>query len=36
MCIGIDLGGIKIEVIVLVNDGLEFFCKRVDILCYDY
>ncbi|HFN9775993.1 TPA: ROK family protein, partial [Yersinia enterocolitica] len=36
MRIGIDLGGTKIEVIALANDGLELFRKRVDTPRHDY
>lgn len=36
MRIGIDLGGTKIEVIALANDGLELFRKRVDTQRHDY
>jgi fructokinase len=34
--IGIDLGGTKIEVIALANDGREHFRKRVDTPRHDY
>lgn len=36
MRIGIDLGGTKIEVIALANDGREHFRKRVDTPRHDY
>lgn len=36
MCLGIDWGGIKIEIIVLLDVGDELFCKWVDILKNDY
>ena len=36
MRIGIDLGGTKIEVIALSNDGQELFRKRVDTPRHDY
>ncbi|ENA1775625.1 fructokinase [Yersinia ruckeri] len=36
MRIGIDLGGTKIEVIALANDGRELFRKRVETPRHDY
>ena len=36
MRIGIDLGGTKIEVIALSNEGRELFRKRVDTPRNDY
>ncbi|CNH86451.1 fructokinase [Yersinia ruckeri] len=36
MRIGIDLGGTKIEVIALANDGRELFRKRVETQRHDY
>lgn len=36
MRIGIDLGGTKIEVIALSNEGQELFRKRTDTPRFDY
>ncbi|MDN0088061.1 fructokinase [Yersinia nurmii] len=36
MRIGIDLGGTKIEVIALANDGRELFRKRIETPRHDY